>query len=54
MGYLVGNIIVVGTLWYVLKKENERRDRGERDDRLKKVNEGVFLGDDDPHWRFQT
>ena len=54
MGYLVGNIIAVSTLWYVLKKENERRDRGERDDRLKEVNEGVFLGDDDPRWRFQT
>ena len=54
MGYLVGNIIVVSTLWYVLKKENERRDRGGRDDRLREVNEGVFLGDDDPRWRFQT
>jgi hypothetical protein len=44
----------VSTLWYVLKKENERRDRGERDDRLKEVNEGAYLGDDDPRWRFQT
>jgi hypothetical protein len=54
MGYLVANIIVVSTLWYVLKAENERRDRGERDDRLKEIDEGVFLGDDDPRWRFQT
>jgi len=54
MGYLVGNIVVVCTLWYVLKKENERRDRGERNDRLKDVDAGIFLGDDDPSWRFQT
>ena len=54
MGYLVGNIIVVSILWYILKKENERRDRGERDGRLKDVADGVFLGDNDPRWRFQT
>ena len=54
VGYLVANIIVVSTLWYILKTENERRDRGERDDRLWKIDEGVFLGDDDPRWRFQT
>ena len=54
MGYLVGNIVVVSTLWYVLKRENERRGRGERNDRLKDVDAGIFLGDDDPSWRFQT
>ena len=54
MGYIVGNIVFTSILWYVLKRENERRDRGERDDRLKDADEGVFLGDDDPRWRFQT
>lgn len=54
MGYLVGNIVVVSILWYVLASENARRDRGERDDRLKDVDEDVFLGDDDPRWRFRT
>ena len=54
MGYLVGNVVVVSTLWYVLKSENERRDRGERDGRLKDVGEDALLGDDDPRWRFQT
>ncbi|KAF9647256.1 MFS general substrate transporter [Thelephora ganbajun] len=54
MGYLVGNIIVVSILWYIMHSENKRRDRGERDDRLKDADEGVFLGDDDPRWRFQT
>lgn len=51
MGYLVGNIAAVSTLWCVLKSENERRDRGERDDRLKNADGDVFLGDDDPRWR---
>ena len=54
MGYLAGNIIVVSILWYILSSENARRDRGERDDRLKDADKGVFLGDDDPRWRFQT
>ena len=54
LGYLVGNIVVTGTLWYIMKRENERRDRGERDGRLKDVDEGAFLGDEDPRWRFQT
>ena len=54
MGYLVGSIVVVSLLWYVLNKENERRERGERDGRLKDADEGIFLGDDHPHWRFQT
>ena len=54
MGYLVGNIVVVSTLWYVLESENARRDRGERNGRLENAEEDVFLGDDDPRWRFQT
>jgi len=54
LGYLAANIVFVCILWHVLKKENERRDRGERDDRLKGVDEDAFLGDDDPRWRFQT
>ena len=41
-------------MWYTLKRENARRDRGERDDRLKDVDAGVSLGDDDLRWRFQT
>lgn len=54
VGYLVGNIAIVSTLRYALKSENARRDRGERDNRLKDVDEDAFLGDDDPRWRFQT
>lgn len=54
LGYLAANIVVVGILWIVLKKENEKRDRGERDGRLAGVEEDEWLGDDDPRWRFQT
>ena len=54
MGYLIANVIVVGTLWSVLKKENERRDRGEKSTRQGEAAEDEWLGDDDPKWRFQT
>lgn len=53
-GYLVGNIVVVSTLWWVLKRENERRDRGLGAERLRGIDEGEWLGDEDPRWRFQT
>lgn len=53
-GYLIANILVVGTLWAVLSRENARRDRGDRNDRLVGVGADEWLGDDDPRWRFQT
>lgn len=54
LGYLCSNVLVVGTLWMILKKENSRRDKGERNDRLVGVDEAEWLGDEDPRWRFQT
>lgn len=54
LGYLCMNTIVVGTLWAVLRAENARRDKGERNHRLDGVAEDEWLGDDDPRWRFQT
>lgn len=54
LGYLVANVFVVGTLWWVLKSENARRNRGEREERLRGIDEGEWLGDEDPRWRFQT
>lgn len=53
-GYLIANVLVVGTLWAVLKRENAIRERGERNERLVGVRENEWLGDDDPRWRFQT
>ena len=54
LGYLCCNVLVVGTLWMVLRKENARRDKGERNNRLIGVDEDEWLGDEDPRWRFQT
>ena len=54
LGYLVANIAVVGLLWIVLRRENTKRDKGERNARLNGVSEDEWLGDDDPRWRFQT
>ena len=54
LGYLCANVVVVGILWTVLRRENARRDRGERNDRLAGVTEDEWLGDEDPRWRFQT
>ena len=54
LGYLCFNVLVVGTLWMILRKENAWRDKGERNDRLVGVDEDEWLGDEDPRWRFQT
>ena len=54
LGYLCANIVVVGALWLILKAENEKRDKGERNDRLANIGEDEWLGDEDPRWRFQT
>ncbi len=54
LGYLCANILVVGTLWAMLRAENRKRDNGERDARLVGVAEDEWLGDEDPRWRFQT
>ncbi|KAI9722909.1 MAG: hypothetical protein M1812_001357 [Candelaria pacifica] len=54
MGYLIANVLVVGTLWLVLNKNNARKERGEKDYLLDGLAEGEWLGDEDPRWRFQT
>ena len=54
LGYLCANILVVGTLWAMLRTENRKRDNGERDARLVGVADDEWLGDEDPRWRFQT
>ncbi|MCJ1307828.1 hypothetical protein MMC25_001476 [Agyrium rufum] len=57
MGYLVANGVVVSILWWVLKRENGRRDRvvAEMDARgevLPEEREGEWRGDEDLRWRF--
>ncbi|KAK5045172.1 hypothetical protein LTR84_009505 [Exophiala bonariae] len=50
LGYLVANLVVVSTLWYVLKRENTRKEA---------IDHGIdpgtpFSGDDDPRWKFHV
>ena len=47
LGYLVANLIVVSTLWWVLQSENTKRDNAGID-----LTEGEWHGDDDTRWRF--
>ena len=55
MAYLFLNGIVVSTLWFILKRENAKRDRvvEERAQRGEPEISGDFVGDEDLRWRFQ-
>ena len=53
MGYLCANIVVISTLWLVLKKVNEKREAsGGHDISSGFSDEEDFRGDEDPRWRF--
>jgi MFS family permease len=52
LGYLLANCLVVATLWLVLSRENTRRDTVEAEGKV--GDEGEWLGDEDPRWRFST
>ena len=47
LGYLVANLVVVSTLWWVLKRENSGRDAAPQE-----AKEGEWEGDEDVRWRF--
>jgi MFS family permease len=49
LGYLVMNLVVVGTLWWSLERENNAKRRGEKGN-----DEGDIVGDEDSRWIFQT
>lgn len=58
LGYLVGNLVVVSTLWWILTKENRQKSehlaahpetRGFHDSE-----EDLKLGDRHPRWHFNT
>lgn len=55
MGYLALNIVVVGTLWAVLSRENKQKDQivAEMRERGEYV-EKDYEGDTDVRWRFST
>jgi predicted MFS family arabinose efflux permease len=50
LGYLAANVGVASLTWYVLKRDNEKKEarlaRGEAS------KEGPFIGDEDVRWRF--
>jgi hypothetical protein len=60
LGYLVANIVVVGILWLVLRRENAKKERVRDAQGLTPLmgdvgdTEGDFQGDKDPRWVFQT
>lgn len=52
LGYLLANVVVSTALWWILKRENERREGIAAE--VKEVGElDDWDGDDDPRWRFQ-
>ncbi|KAJ5297337.1 hypothetical protein N7508_007586 [Penicillium antarcticum] len=60
LGYLVVNIVVVGILWLVLRRENAEKERAREAQGLTPLMgdvgdaEGDFQGDKDSRWVFQT
>ncbi|KAI0731136.1 MFS nicotinic acid transporter-like protein Tna1 [Earliella scabrosa] len=57
LGYLVANVIVVGTLWWLLVRENGRRERsvsvrGLDGTHKSEEDSGPLENDDDVRWRF--
>ncbi|KAG7288419.1 hypothetical protein NEMBOFW57_004769 [Staphylotrichum longicolle] len=52
LGYLVGEVVVSSILYFLLKRENRRREAITPE--VKEVGDLVdWSGDDDPRWRFQ-
>lgn len=52
LGYLIGNVAVSATLWWVLRRENKRREGIAEE--VKGIGElKDWPGDKDPRWRFQ-
>jgi MFS family permease len=58
LGYLVANIVVVGTLWAVLERENRKKAVLRAEKSIATIQEvgqvEDFEGDEDPRWIFQT
>ena len=52
IGYLVANLVVVGTLWYVLNKTNERKAAQAHGENIH--HDIVVESDEDVRWIFQT
>ncbi|KAI1272103.1 major facilitator superfamily domain-containing protein [Xylaria sp. FL0933] len=53
LGFLGISAVACTVLFFGVRRENRKRDRGERDYRLER-DDIHNLGDDHPHWRFTT
>jgi len=51
LAYLVWNIAIVATLWYVLERINKKRDADAANGA--ETYDGEWKGDEDPRWRFR-
>ncbi|KAL3422689.1 MFS transporter [Phlyctema vagabunda] len=51
LGYLVANLLVVGTLWWTLSRENRAKEQRAA---AGEVKEGPVVNDEDVRWLFQT
>jgi MFS family permease len=55
LGYLVANLIVTSLIWFVLSRENKKRDEAGVKGGFENVGEEEdWQGDDDLRWRFTT
>jgi MFS family permease len=55
LGYLAANLIVTGAIWYVLGKENKKRESTGVKGGFESVTDAEdWEGDEDPRWRFST
>ncbi|KAJ4296216.1 hypothetical protein N0V90_006261 [Kalmusia sp. IMI 367209] len=58
LGYLVGNLIVVGTLWWLLTRENKKKQEHlvahPHTNGFHDTEEDLRLGDNHPRWHFNT
>ena len=54
LAYLVGNAVVSGVLWWIMSRENKRRDGIAQEVKgIGSLDRASWQGDDDPRWRFQ-
>lgn len=58
LGYLILNIVVVGTLWWILKKENREKEEFLREhpetNEFHDTEEDLKMGDRHPRWKFNA
>ncbi|KAL1869731.1 hypothetical protein VTK73DRAFT_2939 [Phialemonium thermophilum] len=54
LAYMIGNAVVTGLLWWMMRRENRRRDAiAEEVKEVGNIDHSTWKGDDDPRWRFQ-